>query len=161
MDRAAGINDLEALDRAHYMHPSTHLKNQFAHGKAPSRIIADGEGVYVTDRKGREQPRRLRRPLLRQYRLRPAGGRRGDLRQAKKLAYYHTYAGHSTEAVIRLSDRLVGMAPAGMRRVFYGLSGSDANETRSSSSGTTTTCSAGREKKKIISRERGYHGARA
>jgi len=45
-------------------------------------------------------------------------------RQAYKLAYYHAYAGHSTEELIRLSDRLVRMAPGKMSKVFYGLSGS-------------------------------------
>jgi L-2,4-diaminobutyrate transaminase len=50
--------------------------------------------------------------------------------QAKKLAFYQTYAGHSTEALVRLSDRLVSMAPGRPARVFYGLSGSDANETQ-------------------------------
>lgn len=51
-------------------------------------------------------------------------------RQAYKLAYYHSYAAHTTEELARLSDRLVKMAPGNMSKVFYGLSGSDANETQ-------------------------------
>ena len=47
------VEDLEAQDRAYMFHPSTHLKNH-AHGRAPCRIMADGEGVYVTDRDGRQ-----------------------------------------------------------------------------------------------------------
>jgi L-2,4-diaminobutyrate transaminase len=48
--------------------------------------------------------------------------------QAKQLAYYQSYVKHSTEALIRLSDRLMRMAPGPLARVFYGLSGSDGRD---------------------------------
>jgi L-2,4-diaminobutyrate transaminase len=51
-------------------------------------------------------------------------------RQAYRLAYYHTYAGHTMDELPILSDRLVRMAPGRMSEVFYGMSGSDANETQ-------------------------------
>ena len=50
--------------------------------------------------------------------------------QAYQMAYYHMYAAHTTEALAILSDRLVRMAPGKPSKVFYGLSGSDANETQ-------------------------------
>ncbi len=49
--------------------------------------------------------------------------------QAKELAYYHAYVGHGTDASIRLAKMIIDRAPAGMSRVYFGLSGSDANET--------------------------------
>ncbi|MCG3056691.1 aminotransferase class III-fold pyridoxal phosphate-dependent enzyme, partial [Escherichia coli] len=49
--------------------------------------------------------------------------------QAKELAYYHAYVGHGTEVSIKLAKMIIGRAPEGMSRVYFGLSGSDANET--------------------------------
>ncbi len=79
-------------------------------------------------------------------------------RQAYKLAYYHSYAAHTTEELARLSDRLVRMAPGDMSKVFYGLSGSDANETQAKIVWYYNNLRGKPQKKKIIARERGYHG---
>ncbi|MHC2432698.1 L-2,4-diaminobutyrate transaminase [Bradyrhizobium sp. USDA 4451] len=79
-------------------------------------------------------------------------------RQAYSLAYYHTYAAHTTEELATLSDRLVRMAPCKASKVFYGLSGSDANETQAKLVWYYNNLRGQPKKKKIISRERGYHG---
>lgn len=79
-------------------------------------------------------------------------------RQAYKLAYYHTYAGHTTEELAVLSDRLVRMTPGKPSKVFFGLSGSDANETQAKLVWYYNNLRGQPKKKKIISRERGYHG---
>src|SRR3712207_2042567 len=65
----------------------------------------------------------------------------------------------STETLIRLSDRLVRMAPGTPSKVFYGLSGSDANETQVKLVWYYNNVLGRPRKKKIISRDRGYHGA--
>jgi L-2,4-diaminobutyrate transaminase len=79
-------------------------------------------------------------------------------KQAHRLAYYHTYAAHTTDELARLSDRLVRMAPGRMSKVFYGMSGSDANETNAKLVWYYHNLIGQPKKKKIISRERGYHG---
>jgi L-2,4-diaminobutyrate transaminase len=79
-------------------------------------------------------------------------------RQANELAYYHTYAGHTSERLIQLSARLVAMAPGEMRRAFYGVSGSDANETQVKLAWYYNNVLGRPKKKKVISRERSYHG---
>ncbi len=43
---------LDAWDRAHFFHPSTHMA-QHAHGDMPNRIVTGGEGVYIEDADGR------------------------------------------------------------------------------------------------------------
>jgi len=45
-------DQLDAWDRAHFLHPSTHL-GQFARGEAPNRIITGGSGCHIEDRDGR------------------------------------------------------------------------------------------------------------
>ena len=79
--------------------------------------------------------------------------------QARKLAYYHLYAGNSNEPSIRLADRLIQLAPEGMSKVYFGLSGSDANETNVKIVWYYNNVLGRPQKKKIIARHRAYHGA--
>ena len=45
-------NELTAWDRDHFFHPSTHM-GMHARGETPTRIIAGGEGVHITDTNGK------------------------------------------------------------------------------------------------------------
>src|SRR5690606_39574177 len=152
------VPDLEAMDRAYFFHPSTHLKNH-AHGETPCRIVRGGEGVYVIDRDGRKSLD----AFAGLYCVNVGYGREeiadAVYRQMRELAYYHAYVGHGSEPAIELSKRIIERAPAGMRRVYYGLSGSDANETQIKLVWYYNNVLGRPEKKKIISRERGYHGS--
>ncbi len=78
--------------------------------------------------------------------------------QTEKLAYYHTFASMGNEPVARLAQRLVAMAPGAMSKVFFGNSGSDANDTQVKLVWYYNNVLGRPEKKKIISRSRGYHG---
>lgn len=151
-------NDLSAIDRANFFHPSTHLA-QFSRGEIPNRIMTGGEGCYVEDRDGK----RSLDAFAGLYCVNIGYGRTevADAihEQARKLAYYHSYAGHSNEQVIRLSERIVERAGMDMRRVYFGLSGSDANETNIKLVWYYNNVLGRAEKKKIISRHRGYHGS--
>lgn len=160
MDTATLRNpSLEDLDRQTVLHPFTPLKT-FASGElGDPRIVEGGKGIRIRDRKSRE----LIDGFAGLYCVNIGYGRDevADAihAQARKLAYYHTYAAHSTEALIRLSDRLVRMAPGTPAKVFYGLSGSDANETQVKLAWYYNNILGRPAKKKIISRERGYHGS--
>jgi L-2,4-diaminobutyrate transaminase len=79
--------------------------------------------------------------------------------QARELAYYHSYVGHGTEASITLSKMILDRAPTNMSKVYFGLGGSDANETNVKLIWYYNNILGRPEKKKIISRWRGYHGS--
>ena len=64
-----------------------------------------------------------------------------------------------TRRPIRLADRVVRLAPANMEKVYFGLSGSDANETIAKLLWYYNHLRGKPEKIKIISRLRGYHGS--
>ena len=154
--------DLQQMDRASVLHPSTNVAD-FASGKLPSTIVDTASGVRIRDHEGNE----LIDAFAGLYCVNIGYGRtevaEAIARQAHKLAYFHTYAGHSTEELIRLSDRLIKMAPAGidgapMKRVFYGTSGSDANETNAKLVWYYHNLIGKPKKKRIIARERAYHG---
>jgi L-2,4-diaminobutyrate transaminase len=150
---------LESIDRHNILHPFTDLK-RFAAGKAMGpRIMTAGRGIRVRDSSGHESID----AFAGLYCVNVGYGRQeiADAihKQASKLAYYHTYAAHSNEPSIRLSEQILSLAPPGMRRVFFGLSGSDANETQIKIAWYYNNVLGRPQKKKIISRHRGYHGA--
>lgn len=147
-----------AMDRASVLHPFTQLKD-FAEGRSGEPTVMEtGKGVRIRDSTGRE----YLDGFAGLYCVNIGYGRtevaEAIAAQAHKLAYYHTYAAHTTAALARLSDRLVRMAPGRMSRVFYGLSGSDANETNAKLVWYYNNLRGKPRKKKIIARERGYHG---
>jgi len=147
-----------ALDRASVLHPFTHLKD-YATGKMGDPTIVDtAEGIRIKDSTGREYID----AFAGLYCVNIGYGRtevaEAIAKQAYRLAYYHTYAAHTTDELAILSDRLVKMAPGKMSKVFYGMSGSDANETNAKLVWYYNNLRGKRTKKKIISRERGYHG---
>src|SRR5690606_16725509 len=67
--------------------------------------------------------------------------------------------GHGTEASITLAKMVLERAPKGMSKVYFGLGGSDANETNVKLVWYYNNILGRPEKKKIISRWRGYHGS--
>jgi L-2,4-diaminobutyrate transaminase len=127
------MNDLShivALDRASTLHPFTQLKD-FATGKLGDPVVVEtGKGIRITDATGKT----FIDGFAGLYCVNIGYGRRevadAIARQAHRLAYYHSYAAHTTDELAILSDRLVRMAPGKMSKVFYGTSGSDANETQ-------------------------------
>ena len=149
---------LDRWDRENFFHPSTHLA-QFARGEAPSRIVTGGSGVHIEDRDGN----RLLDAFAGLYCVNVGYGRKEIAEaiadQARELAYYHAYVGHGTEASITLAKMVLERAPKGMSKVYFGLGGSDANETNVKLVWYYNNILGRPEKKKIISRWRGYHGS--
>ena len=154
------------MDRASVLHPSTNVSD-FAHGRMPSTVLETASGVRIRLAEEGGESRELIDGFAGLYCVNIGYGRTevadAIARQAHQLAYFHTYAGHSTEEMIRLSDRLVKMAPVcsggtEARRVFYGTSGSDANETQAKLVWYYHNLIGKPKKKRIIARERGYHG---
>jgi len=149
---------LDQWDRENFFHPSTHLA-QHARGETPTRIISGGEGVYIEDRDGK----RLLDAFAGLYCVNVGYGRQeiaeAIAAQAKELAYYHAYVGHGTEASITLAKMVLERAPKNMSKVYFGLGGSDANETNVKLIWYYNNILGRPKKKKIISRWRGYHGS--
>ena len=152
------IQTISQQDRATVLHPFTQLRD-FATGKLGNpTIMTGGKGVRIQDGEGRT----YLDGFAGLYCVNIGYGRievaEAIARQAHKLAYYHTYAAHTTEELAKLSQRLVEMSPGNASKVFYGLSGSDANETQAKLVWYYNNLRGQPRKKKIISRERGYHG---
>ncbi|MCC8941617.1 aminotransferase class III-fold pyridoxal phosphate-dependent enzyme [Bradyrhizobium sp. Arg68] len=152
------IKTVAERDRASVLHPFTQLK-EFAAGKiGDPTIVTGGKGIRIEDAQGRKYID----AFAGLYCVNIGYGRtevaEAIARQAYKLAYYHTYAAHTTEELATLSERLVRMAPGKASKIFFGLSGSDANETQAKLVWYYNNLRGQPKKKKIISRQRGYHG---
>jgi L-2,4-diaminobutyrate transaminase len=149
---------LEQWDRENFFHPSTHLA-EFARGNVAQRVITGGSGCHIEDRDGN----RMLDAFAGLYCVNVGYGRTeiadAIADQARELAYYHSYVGHGTEASITLAKMVMDRAPDHMSKVYFGMSGSDANETNIKLIWYYNNILGRPEKKKIISRWRGYHGS--
>lgn len=141
--------DVEAL-----LHPYT---NAVTHRQTGAHVIERGEGVYVYDDQGN-------RFLEGMAGLWCCGLGFGDKQlietaqaQMARLPYYHLFGGRSHEPAIELAEKIKDLAP-GMSRVFYQSSGSEANETQIKLAWYYNNALGRPDKKKIISRVKGYHG---
>ena len=149
---------LDEWDRNYFFHPSTHLA-QHARGEIPNRIISGGDGCYIFDRDGNK----FLDGFAGLYCVNVGYGRsevsEAIAKQAKELSFYHSYVSHGTEASITLSKMVIDRAPSNMSKVYFGLGGSDANETNIKLVWYYNNILNRPKKKKIISRWRAYHGS--
>lgn len=117
-----------------------------------------GEGVYVYDKDGKQYLEGLAG-------LWCTGLGYGNQElidaissQLSKLSFSHTFGGKTHQPVIDLADKLSAMVPVENAKVFFGNSGSDANDTHIKLLRYYFNAIGRPEKRKIITRERAYHG---
>ena len=78
--------------------------------------------------------------------------------QLHKLPFSHTFGGKTHEPIMKLAEKLKAMVPVEDAYIFFGNSGSDANDTHYKMLRYYFNAIGKPEKRKIITRERGYHG---
>ena len=148
-------NSLAARDVAYVLHPYTNLA---VHEDRGPFIIERAEGIYVWDDQGTRYIEGLANLWcsglgFSQKRLVDAA-----TRQLEALPFSHTFAHRSTEVVIELSEKLMGLVPDSLARPYFVNSGSEAVDTAIKMVWYYHNAIGKPEKKKIISRKRGYHG---
>jgi 4-aminobutyrate---pyruvate transaminase len=155
IDTRTAPNSSSARDRAYLLHPMTDLVR---HQQEGPLVLAKGDGVHVLDETGRrfiEGVSGLWSVTLGFHNERLA---RAAYRQMLELPSYHMFRFKSHVPGIELADRLIGMAPAPMSKVFFANSGSEANDTAIKLVWYYNNALGRRQKKKIIARRSGYHG---
>ncbi|MGI9350240.1 MAG: aspartate aminotransferase family protein [Rhizobiaceae bacterium] len=148
-------NSSEARDIAYHFHSYT---NAIAHAEVGPLIIERGEGVHVYDNNGKRYIEAMAGLWSAALGFSEERLVKAAAEQMQKLPFYHNFTHKSHDKAIDLAEKLISLAPVPMSKVFYTNSGSEANDTvlkmiwyRSNALGLP-------EKKKIISRIRGYHG---
>ena len=120
-------------------------------------IIVRGEGSYVYD----EHDNRYLDGLSALFCVNAGHGRAelGDAAaaQAKKLGFYTNWS-YAHPAAIELAERIAGLAPGDLNRVFFTSGGSEAVESAWKLTRQYHKLTGNPTKTKIISRETAYHG---
>ena len=156
MDLSPAHNQsIEDLDRQNVFHPFTAPRQ---HSETGPRIMVEGKGVRLRDNRGNE----LIDGLAGLWCVNVGYGRQEIVdaiaEQAARLPYYHSFASMGTEPGIHTADTVRRMAPGNMARVLFGCSGSDANDTQVKLVWYYNNLMGRPKKKKIIARDRAYHG---
>lgn len=147
--------ELRTRDISYHLHPYT---NAVKHEQVGPRIIERGEGIYVFDDQGRQYIEGMAGLWsvavgFNEQRLVDAA-----TRQLGKLPFYHTFSHKSHTPSVELAEKLVQLTDGRMRTAFFTNSGSEANDTVIKMVWYFNNALGRPEKKKIIARNRGYHG---
>lgn len=136
----------------HLIYPTTNLK------AIEEMTIDRGEGVYVYDDKGNKYLEGLAGLWCTSLGYGNEELIETTAEQMRKLPYTHMFGGKTHQAGIELADKLASMVPTEDARVFFGNSGSDANDTHIKLLRYYFNAIGKPEKRKIITRDRAYHG---
>ncbi|MBM86461.1 MAG: aspartate aminotransferase family protein [Rhodospirillaceae bacterium] len=148
-------NSPEARDVAYLLHPYTNFRQ---HEEQGPMIIERGDGVHVWDNNGKkyiEGMAGLWSTSLGFHHKRLVAA---ATKQMETLPYYHQFAQKSHLPGIDLAEKLMGLAPTSVSKVFFNNSGSEANDTAIKIIWYYNNARGRHQKKKIIGRVNGYHG---
>ncbi len=148
-------NSAAALDIASHLHPYTNARKNEAEGPL---VIAEGKGIYVYDDQGNEYIEGLAGLWSTSLGFGEERLVKAAADQMRKLPYYHNFAQKSALPTIELAAKLLELAPVPMSKAFFCNSGSEANDTVIKMVWYYNNALERPEKKKIISRIKGYHG---
>jgi 4-aminobutyrate--pyruvate transaminase len=151
----ATAQDLDALDLQRVFHPNTNLA---ALHRGTPLVLVRGKGVHVWDAHGKQYIEAMAGLWCTTLGYGDEELARTAYDQIKRLSFSHLFTGKSHEPGILLADKLVRMAPFAASRVFFGNSGSDANDTQIKLVWYYNNALGRPKKKKIIARLKGYHG---
>ncbi|SIQ66811.1 MULTISPECIES: aspartate aminotransferase family protein [unclassified Bosea (in: a-proteobacteria)] len=144
------VRDIETL-----VHPYTNLATHRENGPL---VLESGKGIYVTDSAGKDYIEGMAGLWCTSLGFSNQELIETAYEQMKKLPFQHIFGGRSHDPAIELAEKLKEIAPVPISKVFYGASGSDANDTQVKIVWYLNNALGRPQKKKIISRLKGYHG---
>jgi 4-aminobutyrate--pyruvate transaminase len=147
---------LDALDRAHLIHPVAPWRT---HEERGPTVLASAEGAWLTDTSGH----RVLDAFAGLWCVNVGYGQESVVRvaaeQMRKLPYATGYFHYSSEPAIRLAEELVRVAPASLTRVYLTLGGSESVDAAVRFIVQYYNAQGRTSKKHFISLQRGYHGS--
>ncbi|MCO4838938.1 MAG: aminotransferase class III-fold pyridoxal phosphate-dependent enzyme [Rhodobacteraceae bacterium] len=148
-------NSQEARDIAYHFHGYT---DAAAHPTTGPAIMARGEGIYVWDTNGNRHIEGMAGLWSVAVGFNEKRLINAATRQMSELPYYHNFNHKSHGPAIDLAEKLISLAPVEMDKVFYTNSGSEANDTIVKMLWYRANAMGQPQKKKLIARNRAYHG---
>ncbi|MFC4348163.1 aminotransferase [Kordiimonas lipolytica] len=149
------LEQLQALDRMHHLHPFTDPQ---AVKKAAPFVIEQAKGAYITG-----QEIRLLDAMAGLGCVNIGYGREEmadvAVEAIRTLSYYHSFSAVSNPYAAALAGKIASLAPAGLNKVFFANSGSEANETLIKLAYLYWRRKGQPSKRILISRDYSYHGS--
>lgn len=150
---------LSLTDRTRHFHPQT---NPLSLETGAPFIMASGDGIWVTDVDGHRYLEGMSSLWCASLGFNEQRLADAAYRQMRQLATYHTFNGRSNQPCIELSEELLRLTPfAENGRVSYVNSGSEAVDSMIKAAWMYHAARGHQTKRKIISRDRAYHGSTA
>ena len=144
------------IDQQSLFHPFTAITDLQTEGPT---VMSSGKGVRITDIHGQE----YLDGMAGLWCVNLGYGREeitaAMAEQSRKLSFFHAFNGMSIDVTIECAEELLKRAPVPMARVFFGASGSDANETQAKLVWYYNQLRGKPEKQKLICRWNSYHGS--
>jgi 4-aminobutyrate--pyruvate transaminase len=148
-------NSTAIRDVASVLHPYTDAR---AHQKNGPLVITRGEGVRVFDDQGKSYIETVAGLWCAALGFHNERLVQAATKQMRQLPFYHGFTGRTHEPQVDLAEMLLERAPVPMSKVFFANSGSEANDSAIKMIWYFNNAIGRPQKKKIISRLKGYHG---
>jgi 4-aminobutyrate--pyruvate transaminase len=151
----ATLTNFAARDVEALLHPTTNLAT---HRTSGPLVLERSEGIYVWDDSGKRYIEGLAGLWCTGLGYGNAELIEAARQQMQKLSFSHLFGGRSHEPAIQLAEKLKEIVPAPASKIFFTSSGSEANDTQIKLAWYYNNARGKPKKKKIISRQRAYHG---
>ena len=144
------VRDIETV-----IHPYTNLAR---HREVGPLILNEGRGIYLYDDTGKRYIEGMAGLWCTALGYGNQEIAEAGAEALRKVSFTHAFGGKSHDGVIELSEKLKEISPCPASKVLFGSSGSEANDMQMKLSWYYNNARGKRDKKKIISRMRAYHG---
>ena len=149
------MSTVAEADIAALFHPYTNLVR---HPETGPLVITRGQGVRVYDETGKDYIEGLAGLWCTALGWGEERLAEVAAAQMRELPFYHLFSSKAHAPGVRLAEALKALAPVPDAKVFLACSGSEANDTAIKLIWYRNNALGRPEKKKIIARERAYHG---
>ena len=144
------VRDIETV-----IHPYTNLAR---HREVGPLILNEGRGIYLYDDTGKRYIEGMAGLWCTALGYGNQEIAEAGAEALRKVSFTHAFGGKSHDGVIELSEKLKEISLCPASKVLFGSSGSEANDMQMKLSWYYNNARGKRDKKKIISRMRAYHG---
>ncbi|MEF2074052.1 aminotransferase [Consotaella sp. CSK11QG-6] len=154
-------NSPRARDRAFVVHQQTNLHDFDRDGGI---LMTHGDGIYVFDEDGKRYLEAMAGMWSASLGFSEKRLAKVAYEQMQALPFYHVFHGRGHMPSVDLAEKLLSIAPRSdgadpFTKVMFQCSGSEANDTAIKLAWYYHNAIGKPEKKKIIGRDRGYHGS--
>lgn len=153
------MKELIELDKKHFIHPTSSIKQQQEEGA--KFIFEEGDGLYLKDINGKTYVD----AMSSLWNVNIGHGRKelaaAAQKQMEKMAFSSAFSTFSHEPAIRLAEKIAKLTPGDLNAIFFTSGGSESNDTAFKLARHYWKLKGEPKRRKIISRKKAYHGVAA